>query len=94
MPERFIKGENMDRSKIVITVRIPKKKVEQDLEVPTNITANDLVVALNTIYELGMDINNIADCFLKAENPIALLKGNRTLEEFGMHNGSLIIINE
>lgn len=84
----------MDRNKIVITVKIPKKRMEQDLEVPTNITANDLVIALNSIYELGMDINNIADCFLKAENPIALLKGNRTLEEFGMHNGSLIIINE
>lgn len=83
----------MENNKIVITVRILKKKIEDDLVVPSFITANDLVIALNTIYDLGMDVNNIANCFLRAENPIALLKGNRTLEEFGLYNGTQIIID-
>lgn len=83
----------MENNKIVITVEIPKKKIEDDLEVPVFITANDLVIALNTIYDLGMDVSNIANCYLRAENPIALLKGNRTLEEFGMYHGTKIIID-
>lgn len=84
----------MENNKIVITVKIPKKNIEDDLEVPTFITANDLVIALNTIYDLGMDVGNIANCYLRAENPIALLKGNRTLEEFGLYHGTQIIIDK
>jgi len=84
----------MEKNTIVITVKIAKQKIEDDLEVPVSVTANDLVIALNNIYDLGLDTNNIADCFLKAENPIALLKGNRTLQEFGMHHGSRILIND
>lgn len=84
----------MDRSKVVITVRILKKKIEEDLEVPLGITANELAVALNEAYGLGLDTDNMTDCYLKAENPIVLLKGNRTLEEFGIRNGSLIILND
>ena len=37
----------MDASKVIITIRILKKKIEEDLEVPLSITANELVVALN-----------------------------------------------
>lgn len=83
----------MEKNKIVITVKIPARQIEEDIEVPVFISANDLVIALNSIYELGIDTSNIANCFLKSENPIALLKGNRTLEEFGLHHGSFIIIN-
>lgn len=82
----------MDKNKIVIRLRIPKLGIEDDIEVPVSITANNLVVAINTAYNLGMNTNDIENCYLKAENPIALLKGNKTLEEFGLYNGSLIII--
>ena len=84
----------MDASKVIITIRILKKKIEEDLEVPLSITANELVVALNEAYGLGLDTDSMAECYLKAENPIVLLKGNRTLEEFGIRNGSLIIMND
>lgn len=84
----------MDRTKIIITVRIIKKKIEEDLEVPADITANELVVALNEAYELGLDTDNVANCYLKAENPIVLLKGNHTLEECKIRNGSLIVLND
>ena len=58
------------------------------------ISANDLVNALNTAYELGIDTSDIKNCYLKAENPIALLKGNKTLAEFGLRNGSVINFTE
>ena len=48
------------------------------------ITANDLVLALNEAYGLEMDTENIFSCYLVAENPIAFLRGNKTLKEFGI----------
>ncbi|MDY5912423.1 MAG: hypothetical protein SPJ62_10570 [Inconstantimicrobium porci] len=50
-------------------------KYNVDLEIPLDITANDLVYALNKAYNLGIDISNIKECYLKSENPIALLRG-------------------
>lgn len=61
-----------------------------DLEVPLDITANKLVVALNSAYELGIDTSDIKNCYLQAERPIVLLRGNKTLAEFGLRNGSVI----
>lgn len=61
-----------------------------DLEIPLNITANDLIVALNNAYKLNMDIDNIFECYLTSEDPIAFLKGNKMLEDFGLHTGTRI----
>ena len=82
----------MDKNKMVLRLKIPKFNLEEDIEVPVSITANDLVFALKKAYNLGIDTNDIENCYLKAENPIVLLKGNKTIEEFGLYNGSLIII--
>ena len=71
-----------------------KRNAAVDLEIPLYITANDLVVALNTAYELGIDTSDIKNCYLKAEKPIALLKGNKTLAEFGVRNGTIISFTE
>lgn len=84
----------MDREKAIIIFNIEKRNFTVDLEVPLNITANDLVNALNSAYELGIDTSDIKNCYLKAENPIALLKGNKTLGEFGVRNGSIINYTE
>ena len=48
-----------------------------ELEIPINITANDLIIALNKVFNLEMDIENIFNCYLVAENPIAFLHGNK-----------------
>lgn len=69
------------------------KKVEADLEVPLDISANDLFVAVNTAYNLGADTSDVKNCYLTAENPIALLRGNKTLAEYGIRNGSRIFFN-
>lgn len=84
----------MNNDTVIIIFNILKRNFTVDLEVPLNITANELVTALNTAYELGIDITDIKKCFLKAENPIVLLKGNKTLAEFGLRNGSVINYTE
>ncbi len=84
----------MDKETAIIILNITKRNFTVDLEVPLDISANDLVNALNTAYELGIDTSDIKNCYLKAENPIALLKGNKTLAEFGLRNGSVINFTE
>ncbi len=80
----------MEQETVIIIFEIVKRKKTVDLEVPLNITANELVTALNTAYGLGIDTNDIKNCYLKAERPIALLRGNRTLGEIGVRNGTVI----
>lgn len=84
----------MDKETVIIVLNIKKRNVCVDVEVPLNISANELVIALNSGYDLGIDTTNIKNCYLKAENPIVLLKGNRTLAEFGIRNGSVINYTE
>ena len=80
--------------KAIVIFNIVNRNFQVDLEIPLNISANELVVALNTAYELGIDITDVKNCYLKAENPIALLKGNRLLSEFGVRNGTVIYFTE
>lgn len=87
------KVSKMDNKAIVI-FRIHQRNLETDLEIPLDITANDLVNALNAAYELGIDTSDMKNCYLKAENPIVLLKGNRLLSDFGVRNGTVINFTE
>lgn len=84
----------MDNEKVIVIFKITKRNVNVDLEIPINITANDLVYALNTAYELNIDTSDINNCYLKAENPIALLRGNKILSDYGLRNGSIIYYTE
>lgn len=84
----------MDSEKAIIIFNIVRKNTSVDLEVPLEISANELVTALNTAYDLGIDMTDIKNCYLKAEKPIALLRGNKTLREFGIRSGSIINYTE
>jgi uncharacterized ubiquitin-like protein YukD len=84
----------MGQETAIIIFNITQRDFTVDLEIPLDISANDLVHALNIAYELNIDTSNIRNCYLKAENPIALLKGHKTLAEFGLHNGSIINFTE
>lgn len=77
---------------IVVVLKINKRKC--DIEIPLDITARELVVGLNSAYELNIDTNNIKNCYLKVENPIMLLRGNMLLRESSIRNGSVIHIAE
>lgn len=45
----------MDKETAIIIFNIKKRNFTVDLEVPLDISANDLVNALNSAYELGID---------------------------------------
>ena len=83
----------MENSAVIIFNNI-KQNESIDLEIPLDITANDLVIGLNTAYELGIDTSDQKKCFLKAENPFALLKGSKKLSDFGVRNGTVINFTE
>ena len=84
----------MKNDTAIVVLMLLKRKISVDLEIPLYITANDFVVALNSAYELNIDTTDIKNCYLKAENPIALLRGNKTLAEFGIRDGSIILFTE
>ena len=73
----------MNDDKVIVILNIKRLSKKYDVEVPLYITANDLVKGLNTAFNLGIN----------TENPIVLLKGNKTLREFNLRNGTLINID-
>ena len=80
----------MDNKTAIVIFRLHKRGEEYDLELPLDITANELFHALNEAFHLAEDESMPANCYLQAEDPIALLKGNHTLEEFGIRNATII----
>lgn len=82
----------MNADKLIIRLQLHRQNKMVDIEIPADITCNELVVALNGAYGLELDMSDISKCSLKCENPTALLKGIHTLREYGLHNGSLIHI--
>lgn len=86
-------GGSME-DKIVIVFNILKRDMSVDLEIPLGITTRELVIGLNKAFDLGIDTSDIKQCYLKAENPIALLRGNKLLGEYGLRNGSIINFTE
>ncbi|WP_346869613.1 MULTISPECIES: EsaB/YukD family protein [unclassified Clostridium] len=82
----------MDTEKIIVILNIQRKSQKYDVEVPLYITANDLVIALNEGFHLGIDTQDINQCYLKCENPVTLIKGNKTLKDFNLRDGTIINI--
>jgi uncharacterized ubiquitin-like protein YukD len=75
----------------IITVNLIKAEQSYDLEVPLDISANELCSALFEMY-LPAHHGDMQQYYLKAERPIALLRGERTLREYGIRDGSVINI--
>ena len=80
----------MDKDKAIVIFEMTKRKQRVDLENPLYITAKELVYALNAAYDLKINVSDAKNCYLKSERPIALLRGNKTLAEYGIRNGSII----
>jgi len=81
----------MKESRAIVVFRIPKRRFCCDLDIPLSITADELVSALNEAYHLQIRSDRAQEQYLRSEDPIALLKGPQTLEEIGIHHGSIII---
>lgn len=61
-----------------------------DIEVPLDISVNELIYGLNAGLKLGIDISDVAECYLCTDEPRALLRGDKPLEDFGLRNGTVI----
>ena len=61
-----------------------------DIETPLNITANDLIQGIATAFGLEELKNAKTESYLKAENPIVLIRGNKTLFELGIHHATTV----
>lgn len=79
----------MDKT-IVVHFLDKAAKLDTDLEIPADITAKELLTALNQGFGLGIREEDLMSCYVKSENPIALLRGTKTLREYGLRNGSEI----
>ena len=75
---------------ITVVLYFHKLRKQVDLQVPVNITATEFVIGINKAYNLGINVDDLSKCYLRSENPIALLKGDKTLKEFNLINGSII----
>ncbi len=82
----------MAEERITVILQLHRQKKAVDIDIPLGITAHELIIGLNQGYKLGIDTDNVANCVLRAENPTALLRGNKTLEEYGLRNGTVINI--
>lgn len=81
----------MKKDRALVIFRCTKRNLSVDLDIPLSITANDLVIALNEAYHLGMNLSDERERYLTAEHPIALLRGEKTLAEYGIHHGTTIL---
>lgn len=87
----------MDQEKAIVIFDIYRKdgtRETHDIEVPLDISVSDLVIGLNQAYQLDIDTENIKNCYLKAEDPIALLRGNKRLSDYHVMHGTTITFRE
>ena len=80
----------MENERIMAILYIHNVNKKIDINIPSDITANELIIGLNQGFVLGIDIRDLSQCYLKTENPIAFLKGNKTLAEYELRNGTVI----
>lgn len=75
----------------IVTINLTESGHSYDLEVPLDISASELCGALFQKF-LPEQHGDIQQYYLKTERPIALLRGERTLREYGLRDGSIINI--
>ena len=78
--------------KIIIMFKNMKTGSSVDLEVPANLSANEFINGLNKGLSLGIDMEDPKECYMKSKDPIALIRGEATLEEIGLRNGSTVFL--
>ncbi len=62
----------------------------QDIEAPKNITCEELMMSLNEGIGLGLDLNDKNSYIFNCVNLEKELVGDKTLENFGLVDGSII----
>lgn len=75
----------------IVTVNFIESGKTLDFEIPLDISAVELCSVLFEKY-LPDRYGDVRRYYLKAERPIALLRGEKTLREYGIRDGSIINI--
>jgi uncharacterized ubiquitin-like protein YukD len=78
-------------NKLIIRFKNVKLNQEYDIEVPADLTANELIYGLKNSFKLNINMDDPKDCFLRSENPIALIRGEAELTSLGLRDGSVIL---
>ena len=81
------------KNSVIVIFDNQKTNKKMDIEVPLNISANELIYGLNIGLRLGINTDNVAECYLCCDNPKVLLRGNDELSKFGIHEGTVIRFN-
>ena len=76
----------MERCTVI--VNFSDGRPSEDVSIPLDISALDLLAGLNEAYGLGYDSSRLNQYSVRMENPICLLKGTKSLRDYGMMDGS------
>lgn len=76
--------------KIIVIFENKENGTETDIEIPLYITADEFIKAMNCALKLNIDIEDKEKCYLRSENPIGLIRGDKLMKEFNLHTGSKI----
>lgn len=79
-----------NEEKAIVIIKRDNNDKGIDVEIPLNISANELIYGLNRGFNLGINMDNPKECYLRVENPIALLRGEKSVKSYGVRNGSRI----
>lgn len=75
-----------------VTVQVCCRQWQKDLMVPLFLTAHEMLCLIEDIYRIGLQCQHAQLCYAILENPVALFCGQKTLQELGVRNGSILTI--
>ena len=76
----------------ITIVFVDRNNNSTDFETPIDITLRDLIEAIDNVLHIGLDADDITEKEIVIENPIRLIKLNKTLEELGFRQGTTIYL--
>lgn len=78
----------MDSVIVVFCNNVTEQKC--DIEIPTNISVRNLIIGLNEAFDLGIDVTDSNELYLRTENPIGLLSGDIKVCDCNLYSGTEI----
>lgn len=75
-----------------VTLQVCCRKWQKDIMVPLFLTAHETLCLIEDIYHIGLPCQQVQLCYAVLENPLRLFCGQKTLQELGVRNGSVLMI--
>lgn len=71
---------------VIVRLRNKRSNSEKDIAVDKSITGEELLKAINSAYGLKLD-------GITLDNPPGYIQGSKSLEEYGIHNASILLFD-